>query len=180
MEKGLIQLYYGDGKGKTTAAMGSVLRAVGHGLKVLVFQFLKSPDGSGEVKILKTLPGVTYMDNTVDAPFLFNLTPEQQEYFADLYRAQFRELCDKIRSGEYDVVVLDELLDACNLGILPKEDVCRMMEEKPAGTELIITGHRYDGCDISPYIERADYVTNCKKEKHPFDRGEGCRDGIEQ
>ena len=180
MEKGLIQLYYGDGKGKTTAAMGSVLRAVGHGLKVLVFQFLKSPDGSGEVKVLKTLPGVTYVDNTVDAPFLFNLTPEQKEYFAGLYREQFQKLCEEICSGKYDVVVLDELIDACNLGIIPCEDACRLMECKPAGTELIITGHKYEGCDISPYTERADYVTNFTKEKHPFDRGECCRDGIEQ
>ena len=180
MEKGLIQLYYGDGKGKTTAAVGSVIRAVGHGMKVLVFQFLKDPDGSGEVKVLKSLPGVEYVDNTVNAPFLFNLTPEQQEYYNELYTEEFRQICEKIRTGNYDLVILDELIDACNLGIVPCDEVCRLMECKPAGTELIITGHKYEGCDISPLTDHADYVTNFTKEKHPFDKGEMCREGIEK
>ena len=75
MEKGCIQLYYGDGKGKTTAAMGQVVRCVGHGFKVLVYQFLKEPN-SGEVRVIRDLPGVDYIPNEGKIPFLFNLTPE--------------------------------------------------------------------------------------------------------
>ena len=179
MEKGLIQLYYGNGKGKTTAAIGSVVRAVGHGMKVLVYQFLKSPDGSGEVSVLKGLPGVEYMDNTVNSPFLFNLTPEQQEYFAGLYGEEFDTLKSKIMSGSYDMVVLDELIDAWNLQLIPREEVYRLMETKPDSTELIITGHVYSE-PIDELKNRADYVTEFKKEKHPFDNGECARTGVEE
>ena len=78
MQKGCIQLYYGDGKGKTTAAIGQIVRCVGHGFKVLVYQFLKEPN-SGEVSVIKSLPGVEYIENEGPIPFMFNLTPEQQE-----------------------------------------------------------------------------------------------------
>ena len=179
MEKGLIQVYYGDGKGKTTAAMGQILRACGHGMKSLVFQFLNSPEASGEVKILRMLPGVDYADNTVDAPFLFNLTPEQQEYFNEQYTRRFQELCDRIRTGGYDMAVLDEVLDAYGLDLIPAEALYRLMETKPAGCELVLTGHQYSK-DLNGIFERADYVTKCVKEKHPFDKGEACRKGIEE
>lgn len=179
MEKGLIQVYYGNGKGKTTAAMGQALRACGHGLKVFIFQFLKSPDESGEVSVLKRLPDIDYLDNTIEVPFLFNLTPEQQEYFNVLYTERFGELRDRIMNGGYDVVILDEVLDAFGLGLIPEEELCSLMENKPEGTELIMTGHEY-GKDLSCIFERADYVTKCVKEKHPFDLGVGCRKGIEE
>jgi len=179
MEKGLIQIYYGNGKGKTTAAMGQAIRACGNGMKVFVFQFLKSPAESGEVSVLRSLPGVEYMDNTIEVPFLFNLTPEQQEYFNELYSARFREITDRIMTGDYDVAVLDEVLDAFGLGLIPEEDLFRLMDLKPAGTELVMTGHEY-GKDLSGLIGRADYVTRCVKEKHPFDLGIGCRKGIEE
>lgn len=78
MQKGCIQLYYGDGKGKTTAAVGQIVRSVGHGFKVLVYQFLKEPN-SGEVSVLKSLPGVEYIENEGEIPFMFNLTPEDRK-----------------------------------------------------------------------------------------------------
>ena len=80
MDKGCIQLYYGDGKGKTTAAIGQIVRCVGHGFKVLVYQFLKEPT-SGEVSVIRSLPGVEYIPNEGPIPFMFNLTPEQQDIF---------------------------------------------------------------------------------------------------
>lgn len=80
MDKGCIQLYYGDGKGKTTAAIGQIVRCVGHGFKVLVYQFLKEPT-SGEVSVIRSLPGVEYIPNEGPIPFMFNLTPEQQEFY---------------------------------------------------------------------------------------------------
>ncbi|MDO4488393.1 MAG: cob(I)yrinic acid a,c-diamide adenosyltransferase [Eubacteriales bacterium] len=179
MDKGLIQLYYGNGKGKTTAGVGSCVRAAGHGLKVLVYQFLKTPANTGEVSMLKSIPGIEYVDNTVHSPFLFNLTPEQQEYFAELYDNEFEAVLSKIYSGEYDLVFLDELIDAWNLNLIPRDKVLKLMETKPAGTELIISGHIYEE-SIDELIARSDYVTEFKKVKHPFDNGECARIGIEE
>ena len=178
MEKGCIQLYYGDGKGKTTAAMGQIVRCVGHNFKVLVYQFLKEPT-SGEVGVIKNLPGVEYIANEGQIPFLFNLTPEQQEYYQEIFLKKFNEVKEKYFSGEYDLVVLDEVIDAYQLGTLPKEELHEIMEKRPEHTELVITGHQY-GMSIDELINRADYVTKFVKEKHPFDKGLGCRVGIEE
>ena len=173
MDKGCIQLYYGDGKGKTTAAIGQIVRCVGHGFKVLVYQFLKEPT-SGEVSVIRSLPGVEYIPNEGPIPFMFNLTPEQQEFYKQRFQKAFDEVRQKFFTGEYDLVVLDEVIDAYNLGVVPQEQVIEMMEKKPEGTELVITGHDY-GMDISALTDRADYVTKFVKEKHPFDLGMGCR-----
>lgn len=178
MEKGCIQLYYGDGKGKTTAAMGQIVRCVGHGFKVLVYQFLKEPT-SGEVSVISALPGVEYIANEGQIPFLFNLTPEQQEYYKEVFMQKFNVVKEKYFSGEYDLVVLDEVIDAYQLGTLPKEELHEMMDKRPEHTELVITGHQY-GMSIDELIERADYVTKFVKEKHPFDLGMPCRTGIEE
>ncbi|MGM9638255.1 MAG: cob(I)yrinic acid a,c-diamide adenosyltransferase [Butyricicoccaceae bacterium] len=178
MEKGCIQLYYGDGKGKTTAAMGQVVRCVGHGFKVLVYQFLKEPN-SGEVRVIRDLPGVDYIPNEGKIPFLFNLTPEQQEHYRAVWSKTFDIVKEKFYSGDYDMVVLDEVIDAYNLGVIDKEDLHAMMDQRPAGTELVITGHQY-GMDLSELFRRADYITKFVKEKHPFDEGMPCRTGIEE
>lgn len=178
MQKGCIQLYYGDGKGKTTAAVGQIVRSVGHGFKVLVYQFLKEPN-SGEVSVLKSLPGVEYIENEGEIPFMFNLTPEQQEFYKEKFQKTFNIVREKFFSGKYDLVVLDEVIDAYNLDTVPKEQILEMMDKKPENTELVITGHQY-GMDISELTKRADYVTNFVKEKHPFDLGMPCRKGIEE
>ncbi len=178
MDKGCIQLYYGNGKGKTTAAMGQVVRCVGHGFHVLVYQFLKEPT-SGEVSVIRSLPGVEYIPNEDPIPFLFNLSPEQQEVYKQRFQKTFDEVRRKFFTGAYDLVVLDEAIDAYNLEIVPKEQIIEIMEKKPAGTELVITGHDY-GMDICALTDRADYVTRFVKEKHPFDLGQSCRKGIEE
>ena len=112
MQKGCIQLYYGDGKGKTTAAIGQIVRCVGHGFKVLVYQFLKEPN-SGEVSVIKSLPGVEYIENEGPIPFMFNLTPEQQEICNALNRrTEFRVL--RTTYGLFDEkgnLKVDALLD---------------------------------------------------------------------
>ena len=95
MQKGCIQLYYGDGKGKTTAAMGQIVRCVGHGFKVLVYQFLKEPN-SGEVSVIRSLPGVDYIENEGPIPFMFNLTPEQQEFYKEKFQKKFDEVRENI------------------------------------------------------------------------------------
>ena len=178
LEVGKVQIYTGDGKGKTTAAIGQIVRCVGHGFKVLVYQFLKEPT-SGEVSVIRSLPGVEYIPNEGPIPFMFNLTPEQQEFYKQRFQKAFDEVRQKFFTGEYDLVGLDEVIDAYNLGVVPQEQVIEMMEKKPEGTELVITGHDY-GMDISALTDRADYVTKFVKEKHPFDLGMGCRKGIEE
>ena len=178
MQKGCIQLYYGDGKGKTTAAMGQIVRCVGHGFKVLVYQFLKEPN-SGEVEVIRNLPGVEYIANEGQIPFLFNLTPEQQAFYREQWGKTWEVVKEKYYSGAYDLVVLDEVIDAYNLGTIDKEDLHAVMDNRPEGTELVITGHQY-GMDLSELFSRADYVTKMVKEKHPFDEGMPCRKGIEE
>lgn len=178
MEKGLVQLYYGDGKGKTSAAVGSAIRAAGCGMKVFFYQFLKQPI-SGEVSVLKSIENIHYMDNSVASPFLFNLSPAQQEYYRALYTKEVQKLKEELFSAKYDMFILDEAIDAYNLEILKAEDLYDMMENKPETTELIITGHEYQGISIEEIIERSDYVSCIKKVKHPFDHGQTQRKGIE-
>ena len=178
MKQGCVQLYYGNGKGKTTAAMGQLVRCVGHGFRVLVYQFLKEPT-SGEVSVIRNLPGVEYIANEGAIPFLFQLTEEQQEFYRARWESMFATVREKFESGAYDLVILDEVIDAYQLGLLDKEVLHTMMEQHPAGTELVLTGHDY-GMDMAPLIQRADYVTRFEKEKHPFDQGLACRPGIEE
>lgn len=178
MEHGCVQVYYGDGKGKTTAAMGQAIRAAGHGMNILIYQFLKEPT-SGEVRILQSLPNVEYVPNEGKIPFLFNLTEEQQEFYRSKWNTIFRTLCAKIRTGAYDLVVFDEIIDAMNLGLIEKAELFDLMEHKPETTELVLTGHQY-GEPLDELFARADYVTRCTKEKHPFDRGQTARVGIEK
>lgn len=178
MEKGLVQLFYGDGKGKTSAAVGSAVRAAGCGLEVFFYQFLKQPI-SGEVSILKSIEHIHYLDNSVASPFLFNLSPAQQEYYRALYRKEVKKLKDELFSAKYDMFILDEAIDAFNLEIISKEDLYDMMDNKPVSTELIITGHEYQGISIEELIKRSDYVSCIRKIKHPFDHGQVQRKGIE-
>ena len=90
MKQSCIHIYCGDGKGKTTAAMGQIVRCVGHGFRVLVYQFLKEPT-SGEVSVIRNLPGVEYIENEGPIPFMFNLTPEQQEFFREKFQKKFEQ-----------------------------------------------------------------------------------------
>ena len=134
---------------------------------------------SGEVSIIRSLPGVDYIENEGPIPFMFNLTPEQQEFYKEKFQKKFDEVREKYFTGNYDLVVLDEVIDAYNLGTIQKEQLLEMMDKRPEGTELVITGHQY-GMDISALTDRADYVTKFVKEKHPFDLGMPCRKGIEE
>ena len=124
---------------------------------MLVYQFLKEPN-SGEVSIFRSLPGVDYIENEGPIPFMFNLTPEQQEFYKEKIQKKIDEVREKYFTGNYDLVVLDEVIDAYNLGTIQKEQLLEMMDKRPEGTELVITGHQY-GMDISALTDRADYVT---------------------
>ena len=148
---GLVHIYYGDGKGKTTAAMGLVLRAAGSGLDVLMFQFLKD-NSSSERIILEQIPNVTCLPGKDRVKFVSKMNADEK---ARLKHYNNKALDEIIKfCGPFDVLVLDEILCAVQLGVLSEE---KLVE----------------------FLEHADYVTEIRKVKHPYDQGITAREGIE-
>ncbi len=174
MERGYIQVYTGDGKGKTTAALGLALRAVGCGLKVLIIQFTKGSPSYGELKSAKKLaPHLTFIQ-TGRETFVLKDHPSPE----DIRMAQEGfELAKKaVASREYDVVILDEINVAVDLGLVPLSDLLELLDEKPLEVELILTGR-----NAKPeVIEKADLVTEMVARKHYYTSGVQARRGIEK
>jgi cob(I)alamin adenosyltransferase len=171
LPKGLVQIFTGDGKGKTSAAIGAVIRAVGHGLKVYIAFFMKGARPSGEFHILSQLSSVTmasFGSGFIDPK---NVKAEDIKGAAKALAAA-REA---VLSGNYDLVVLDEANLAVAFGLISVDDVLKLIEEKPERVELILTGRRAD----SRLVQAADLVTECLKIKHPYDMGVAARGGIE-
>lgn len=169
---GLIHLYCGDGKGKTTAALGLALRAAGAGKQVVFTQFFK--DGSSsEVEPLAALPGVRVFHADTVRGFYRNMTPSQREQAGKDYTALFRQVTQAAQ--EADLLILDEIVSACNRGVVPEKLVTDFLREKLARLEVVLTGRN----PSSALLELADYVTEMRKLRHPFDRGIGARKGIE-
>jgi cob(I)alamin adenosyltransferase len=169
---GLVQVYTGNGKGKTTAALGLCFRAAGRGLNVAVVQFMKPPEGYGEHMSAEKF------DNLCIYPLgMSNLvgndpTPEDHRAAEEA----FDKAKDLIYSGKYDLVVMDEANVAMSWGLIDTQDVIIMLEGRPEHVEIVITG-RYAPPAI---IEYADLVTEMRQVKHPFDKGIGARVGIEK
>ena len=171
MENGLIHIYCGDGKGKSTAAMGLALRCVGNGGKVLVMQFLK--DGkSGEISALKSL-GAEILPAYPDIKFSFKMTDEEKQKAAAFYANSLEEI--KVRAKDHDMLILDEILHAVNRGFIPLESLLSFLENKPASLEVVMTGRD----PKEELLETADYITEMKKLKHPFDKGVKARKMVE-
>jgi cob(I)alamin adenosyltransferase len=172
LERGLIQVYTGDGKGKTTAALGLALRAAGHSLRVQIVQFLKGWPGYGELK------GVEWLPTVAIHPFgrkswVHPAHPEAVDYEqAAEALAYARQV---MLDGQADILVLDEINVALDYGLLDVADVLALLDEKPPGVELVLTGR----CAHPQIIHRADLVTEMVKRKHPYDRDIGGRRGIE-
>ena len=169
---GLIHLYCGDGKGKTTAALGLALRAAGAGKQVVFTQFFK--DGSSsEIGPLAALPGVRVFHADTVKGFYRNMTPTQREQAGKDYTALFRLVTQAAQ--EADFLILDEIVSACNRGVVPEKLVTDFLREKPARLEVVLTGRN----PSAALLELADYITEMRKLRHPFDRGIGARKGIE-
>ena len=166
MEKGLVHIYCGDGKGKTSAAIGLAVRAAGNGMKVLFTRFLKTED-SGELKILDQISGIEVIHLKKSFGFYKTLS--------EMYFRLWKEILVDVRKEEYDVLVMDEFMAAYNYGLIPNEDAITFLKEKPEKMEIVLTGRNPD----MQLIELADYVSEIKKRKHPFDRGIYARKGIE-
>lgn len=171
--KGCLHIYCGDGKGKTTAAMGLAVRAAGNGMKVLVSQCMK--DGrSSEVKMLEKL-GITYACCREHFGFVWNMTEEQKAKASEAYTALFREVCKKASEEQYDLLIVDEFMSAYNYGMIDQKAALDFLLHRPEGLEIVLTG-RDPGEEL---LALADYVTEMKKIKHPFDQGVPARKGIE-
>jgi cob(I)alamin adenosyltransferase len=171
--RGLVQVFTGNGKGKTTAALGTVLRAVGHKLKISIVFFIKGHSSQGEFITLRTLPNVKVTNFGLHHLFgdKKNIDPKEKAQAEAALAAARKD----ITSGKYDLVVLDEINYACYFGLIKPDDVIQLIKDKPPQVELILTG-RYAPKQI---IAMADLVTEMKKIKHPFDQGIAARKGIE-
>lgn len=171
--RGLVQIFTGNGKGKTTAALGTVLRAAGHGLKISTIFFIKSRSSQGEFKALRKFPNVKVTTFGLGGFIYKNkkIDPAQKTQA----KAALAAARADITGGEYDLVVLDEVNCACFFGLIEPSEVMQLIKEKPSHVELILTGRYAD----KQLIEMAELVTEMEKIKHPFDKGIKARKGIE-
>lgn len=172
-EKGLIHIYYGNGKGKTTASMGLVLRAAGAGKKILIYQFMKD-NKSSEREILKTIDHVKLYEGLALEKFSFQMSEKEKEERYLFYTKKFHEIIEE--ANQYDVLLLDEILYTIRAGLFPQMELENFLKTKPEGLEVILTGNEPD----QKLIEMADYVSCIQKIKHPYDQGIGARKGIEK
>lgn len=170
--KGLIEIFTGDGKGKTSAALGTVLRALGHGRRVHIIFFMKGKFPYGEQETLSKLPNVTFERfGFLEFCDPHNVKPEEKEQAQKALEAAHKALL----SGEYDMVILDEINVATAWKLVDIDEVIKLIGEKPKKVELILTGRYAD----PKLIELADLVTNMTKVKHPYDKGILSREGID-
>mgnify|MGYP001026051704 CR=1 FL=1 len=171
-DEGKIHVYYGEGKGKTTAAVGQTVRAAGAGLRVLVFQFLKD-NSSSERMVLEKLPGVTCIPGRDKVKFYSQMSEAERldiKNYNKMMLDEIIKLCDS-----FDILFLDEVLCAISLDALDEDRLLGFLRAKPKRLEVILTGHEVSG----KVLEIASYATEMKKRKHPFDAGFGARAGIE-
>lgn len=172
LDRGLTQVYTGDGKGKTSAAFGLALRAVGQGLKVYVIQFIKGGFDYGELHVVKRLPDFR-LKAFGRGKFVTDVPPTKDDV---KLAKEACELAKKVVSGgEYDVVVLDEINVALHLKLIRNEEVVDLIRHKPKHVELILTGRSAP----PEIIELADLVTEMREVKHPYTKGVPPRKGIE-
>lgn len=171
MDKGLIIINTGDGKGKSTAAFGTAFRALGHGLKVCVIQFIKSPAEYGEILTSKKLENLEW--HTEGRGFTWN--SDDLEKDKAVAQKGFQLAKEKINSDKYDLIILDEITYLTNYKFMDIEELIAVLKNKPERLNIILTGR-----DADPkLIEIADTITEMKKIKHCFDAGIKAKKGIE-
>jgi cob(I)alamin adenosyltransferase len=173
MRQGLVTLFTGDGRGKTTAAVGTAVRAAGHGLRVLIVFFMKGPDFvHGETLALESVPGITTRSFGAHGWVVPGTDNTEHRLRAE---EAFDFASSAVSSGSYDLIVLDEIIGAADFGLLSRASLFRFIEEKPSGLELIMTGRGA----FSGLIDAADEVTEMKSIKHPYEKGIVARAGID-
>jgi len=174
-DRGLVIAYTGNGKGKTTAALGLCVRAVGHGNKCLIIQFIKSDWEYGELKGISGLgPNVEIRPMGVGC---FGMPGDKtpQEDHRRAARTALETACDEMVSGAYDVVVLDEVFIAVHYGLVGVDDVLDIVGRKPEKVNLVLTGRYAD----ERILDAADLVTEMNEIKHPYQSGMLSKKGID-
>ena len=172
--KGLIHIYCGDGKGKTTASIGLSIRALGRGFCIVFVQFLKWQE-TGELEILKKLPGISIVrGENIPHKFTWNMTEEEKTVLRDTHSQMFHQaisLCAK----EKCLLVLDELIGTYDMELIDREMVLNFLRNKPEGLEVVMTGRN----PAEELKKLAHYISEVRKIKHPMDEGIIGRKGIE-
>jgi len=178
LKKGLVQIYTGDGKGKTTAAFGLALRAAGQGNKVLIYQFLKPPSLDIGERFALQLGAVRIRVEALDVPWDMAKSLEDDKAVAKM-RTAISEVLERIaQTAEkrfYDVLILDEIVFCLSKGLAKLEDIKNIIDRKDAAVEIVLTGRGA----TQDLMALADLVTEMKNIKHPFDKGMAARRGIE-
>ncbi len=173
--QGLVIVYTGDGKGKTTAALGLCVRAVGHGNKIRIIQFIKSNWPYGELDGLKQLTPEVEIDVMGDGYVGIMGDDKPIEEHRETARRAFDMAREAVKSGRYDIVILDEINIVTSLKLIPVEDLLTLISEKPKELDLVLTGRSAD----QKIIDAADLVTEMKEIKHPFRKGKLAKKGID-
>lgn len=170
-KQGLIMVFTGDGKGKTTAAVGQALRALGHGFRVFMIHFMKGRD-YGEFLAMAQMPNLTLVRAGRDS-FVNRDKPDPVDL--QLARDGFAQAEKAIISGDYDMVVLDEINVAVDYGMISEEELLELLKKKPAGLSVVLTGR-----SASPeVVKMADMVSEVLAIKHHYEQGADCCKGIE-
>lgn len=173
-EKGFTHIYCGDGKGKTTAALGLALRAAGAGKNVHIVQLLKG-NPTSELNSLKLIPSITVDRPEKSFGFTWEMNDEQKRELTDIHNRLLISAFEKMASGEIDMLIVDEFCGAYNNGLLDIAIADRVFFERPYSCELIITGRNPE----EKFLKAADYVSEIICRNHPYESGVKARKGIE-
>lgn len=176
MEIGLIHIYCGDGKGKTTASMGLAMRASGRNMKVLLTQFLKDNETGELVSIEKLGENFEVFKGIPVKKFFKFMTPEEQIATKKEHGERFRDVTKKAIDENFDLLIMDEIIASINLDLIPLQEVVEFLKNKPKGLEVVLTGRNPN----EQLVEIADYVSEIKAVKHPYEKGINSRIGIEK
>lgn len=175
LDKGYTQIYTGNGKGKTTAAMGLAFRACGEGMKVHVIQFLKSFK-TGELNAANFL-GENFKIYRFETPkgFTWQLSDKEKKLLQEEIKKEYDFAMEELKERKCDILILDEIIGALNAGFLKEEDLLNLIDTKPCNMELVLTGRNVP----QKVLHKADLVTEMKEIKHYYKKGVNARKGIE-
>jgi len=172
LSKGLIHIYTGEGKGKTTSAIGLAVRACGHGWNVLMIQFMKGHSSKGEFQILKNIPNFEFVQTGLPS-FIQKGSPTVEDI--QLAQEGVLKAQKAVISGNYDLVILDEIHMAIDFGLVQLEEIINLIQNKSTDTELVLTGRNAP----PELVKLSDYVSEILDIKHPYHHGKKNRRGIE-